>query len=170
MTVATVAPASAAEVISSGRDDRGDVRILESGLSHRNKVSIDLRKATITRVSEKRFRFTVKIRRVAARKARWDQMFFFTMSGRSDDETASVGFSQKPRGGAYASTHTDNGDTWCDLVVRRDRDRHRLSVTVPQRCMPSNRARVRLAAYTGLFRSNAPPFSIDRAKLTRIRY
>lgn len=168
---AVVSPAHAASpIVSSGKDAKADVKSTAAeGLSPRNRKSIDIRKAWISQEGDN-FRFTVKIRRVAPTRVKWDQMVFFTLRDPANvNAFAEVGFTQRSNDLAYAYDSV-TGES-CDIAkVTRDRMKQTLSLLVPGRCMPTAEYRAKVKTSTGFFRTDAPTWSRDNLRLSRINY
>ncbi|MBS2938704.1 hypothetical protein KDN32_13255 [Nocardioides sp. J2M5] len=156
----------------TAKDPAGDVRIYQkaTGLTRAQRVSVDLRRVTITPRSRS-VRFTVRIKAVP-RRMPVDQMVFLALapaSGSNPTGRGEVGFSpQKPRL-SYAALDSDGtGTAWesCDpmrLKVRRGAGELRLDV--PLRCLPVGEVRVKVTSLTGYFRSDAArPWSRDRLR------
>ncbi|WP_344341919.1 hypothetical protein, partial [Streptomyces rhizosphaericus] len=97
-------PAQAAEALLDAQDPAGDVRIYTpDGLSDRDRKSVDIRRAWVSEVDQNTYRVSVKFKRVAAKSTRWDQMVFFDSHPQNEkiNQSAGVGFTQKPRSDAY---------------------------------------------------------------------
>lgn len=165
--------AHAAESFLEGRDPAGDVTIYDNvdGLSQRDRESIDTRRAWVSKVDRGTFRASVKLRRVADRSTRWDQMIFFESRPQNDrrPDRAEIGFTNKPRIAGYAyDTRTDEQ---CDLgAVTRKPARDVLSIDVPARCMPREGWHMDVNSFTGVFYSDEPAYSKDRVHMGRLYY
>lgn len=159
------------EVLASLRDARGDVRIYQRirGLTTAERTSIDLRDVTVEGRGSVT-RFTVQVRDVRRTRG-WDQMVFlnFQQPASSDEVfSGSIGFSPQDATISYAYLYfgTDGTDyESCDpLRARVSWQRDRVSLDVPQRCLPETEAVVSVKTLTGYFRSDAGPWSSDRAR------
>lgn len=165
-------PAYAGEALLEGQDPAGDVRIYNNdGLSVKDRKSIDLRRAWVSKIDQNTYRVSVKLKRVAAKTTRWDQMVFFTSHPQDENinQYADIGFTHRPRSAAYA--YTSRGNESCELgSVKRKPAKDVLSITVPLRCMPRNGWHMDATTVTGTFRSDAPAYSGDRVHMGRLYY
>jgi hypothetical protein len=168
--VGTPQPAHAADVFMEANDSAGDVRIFETdGLRGKLRRSIDLRRAWISEVDNRTYRVSAKIKDLAPKSTRWDQMVFFDAQSEKGKNYASIGFTHQSNDGAYA--YDSKADEWCDIKrVTRRPAQGVLSVKVPLRCMPWDGWTMKVATYTGTFRSDAPAFSRDRMRLGKFSY
>jgi hypothetical protein len=165
---ALVVPSEAAEPIQ-GRDARGDVAE-KHGLTHAERISIDLFAVRIT-PGERRTTFRIAFRAVAVRPE-FDQMFFVVLSPRAGSgETwqSNVGTTTKGRGYAYfTADDSNNGLENCRARTTVEAARHRLTIDVPSRCLPSTDAKVEVVSATGIFESDAPVSSRDSLKIAGV--
>ncbi len=168
LSSALMVPAEAATPIQ-GRDARGDVAE-KRGLTHTERVSIDLFAVRIT-PDERRTTFRIAFRAVSIRPD-FDQMFFVVLSPRAGSgETwqSNVGTTTKGRGYAYFTADDSyNGLENCHARTTVDAARHRLTIRVPRRCLPSTGARIKVVSATGIFESDAPASSRDSLKLAGV--
>lgn len=167
------AQAADSVVLVSQRDPKGDVRYFNDveGLGDKMRISIDLRRADVSAVGDDRFRFRVKIRQVVSEDKDWDQMFFFLLRD-GDGNFTEVGFTQKNNNLGYAYTYDEGAEQSCRLRrVQRMPAKDMLAVVVPETCVMAGPARVRVFSYAGHFRTDAHPYSMDRARFERrLRY
>jgi hypothetical protein len=165
LSSALMVPSQAAEPIQ-GRDARGDVAE-KHGLTHAERTSIDLFAVRIT-PGERRTTFRIAFRAVSIRPD-FDQMFFVVLSPRAGSgETwqSNVGTTTKGRGYAYfTADDSNNGLENCRARTTVDVARHRLTIDVPRRCLPSTSAKVEVVSATGIFESDAPISSRDSLKI-----
>jgi len=153
------APASAAPAeIFSGTDAQSDVVITStSGLGTAKRKSIDLRTVRVLEVADG-WRVEVGLKKLAPKGSSWDQMVFATFR-RGSTVVADVGWTHRSDGLAYAYQHTT--EEWCEIADVRRRKR-RLSVVVPEACLPDGRTKLRVETATGHFRTDAPVWSRDK--------
>lgn len=161
----TVASAQAKDTtLLNKADKRGDMKIYKNKhLSKAKKKSIDLERASITRLANGKYRYKVRIKKIYTSR-KWDQMVFFDSSivGRATTYT-SVGFKTRNSGGAYAYNSTTEDS--CRLAVKRKgRD---VWVDVPSRCAAYDGDVVKVNTAAGHYQSDAPLFSEDRLTLGR---
>lgn len=163
-----VAQERAAQIVRH-RDAAGDVRLLRNGgLSVAHRRSVDLRRVVVAR-NDARVRFTVEVKKVV-RRPRFDQMFFFTIRppARSTEEwSGQVGFTSKGRYGYAGWGPLEDGD-YASCALNRVSirwARQAVSLDVPPRCVPRGELRLEVDSYTGTFRSDADPWSRDRARV-----
>lgn len=162
----TMLPASYADSESvTVRDARGDVAE-KRGLSHQERISIDLHRVRISPAA-RRTTIEITFREVLTRPD-FDQMFFVVLSppnGTGETWQSNVGTTTKGRGYAYY-TPDDSFDELenCRVATTVERARHRLVMQVPARCLPSTEARIQIVAATGIFESDAPTSSRDSLK------
>jgi hypothetical protein len=116
--------------------DSSDVRIIRhnKGLSRAERTTADLRKVTIEEVADRRYRVTVKLRRLAPSRATWDQATVIGLTEDRDDwPEAGVLFDHR---GFTAFAFKNSPGITCELKVIRHPVHRALSVVVPKRCMP----------------------------------
>jgi hypothetical protein len=168
--IASPQSAQGADAFMEATDSAGDVRIFKTdGLRGKWRRSIDLRRAWISEVDNRTYRVSVKIKDLAPKRSRWDQMVFFDARPKKGKNSASIGFTHRSKDGAYA--YDTKSDKWCDIKrVTRRPAKGVLSVKVPLRCMPWTGWRMTVWTYTGTFRSDAPAFSRDRMSMGRFFY
>lgn len=164
--------AHAAEALLDAQDRAGDVRTYgNDGLRERDRRSIDLRRAWVNEVDNNTYRVSVKLKRVAGRSTRWDQMVFFHArpKNKQSDQYADIEFTHKP--GSDAHAYDSRANESCELgAVKRKPAKGILSITVPLRCMPWDGWVMDATTITGTFRSDAPVFSRDRVAMGRFYY
>lgn len=160
----TSAPAQAKDTtLLSKTDKRGDVSIYKGKkISKTKKKSIDIDRASIVRLSNGKYRYKVRIKKVYTSR-KWDQMVFFDAVGGSPRTYASVGFKTRNSGGAYASNSATE-DT-CRLAVKRKG--REFWVDVPARCAAYDGDAVKVTTATGHYQSDAPLYSRDTLSLGR---
>lgn len=171
VALAVPAAAAAADALSA-TDARGDVRIYahRDGLSKPLRRSIDIRTLQVGAGEGRKVRFTVGIKDIV-RRPKFDQMFFVTLKpppASGEEWHGDIGFTSKGRD-SYAYLYDDSvsgGGTWCEIGdgVRLNHAEETVSLDVPRRCVPAGRAKVHLDSYTGLFRTDAAPWSRDRLR------
>ena len=146
----------------------GDVRITKAkGLTRADRLSIDVRKLTITEVGKK-IRFSVMIRKIK-RVNKFDQMIFIEMISRSGKRVGDVGFTTK---GKYGYGYSYKGrDVYCDPIngVKRNFATRTFSMDVPRRCVPAGVVKVRGQSLTGSFRGDNDPWSSDKFAITGLQ-
>jgi hypothetical protein len=169
--LAVPAPAAAASTILSATDEHDDVQIYAAtdGLSQAERKSIDIYTFRVAEGAGNKIRFTVGIEEII-RKPKFDQMFFVGLKPPPKSDATwdgQIGFTSKGEFG-YATVYDYESDesVWCDIdgVTRRPA-KDKVSIDVPRRCLPGQKAKVRLDSYTGHFRSDAPPWSRDRLRV-----
>ncbi|MCM0620506.1 hypothetical protein [Nocardioides bruguierae] len=162
------APAQAADTGVLGlpltvTDARGDWQEgASSTLTRRQKASIDLRKMRVVALPQRsRVRFVMTLRRVTRSDA-FDQVLQLRVTPRQGSAW-SAGFDLGVQD-REVFAFFDEGTTSrsCTPRLGVDRSAGRLTVNVPERCVPDRPGRVRLASFTTLWRSDAPAYSSDR--------
>lgn len=171
--VAVSAPSShAVDPVVDVYDNTQDVKIFNRpgpGLAPRK--TIDLYRLTVTELTGK-VRFAVRLKKVLPQSYKYDQMVFIDMTPpTSSDETwsANYGFSPQQLSLGYANLFLDDtGESYkvCDPVVTvADASKRKVYIDVPNKCVPSTPAKIRLNSYLGHFRSDAWTYSRDFMKV-----
>lgn len=173
LLVAVSAPsAHAADPVVDVYDYQQDVKIFpRPGPGDAPRKTIDLYRLTVTELTGK-VRFAVRLKKVLPQSYRYDQMVFIDMTPpASSDETwaANYGFSPQQLSLGYANLFLDeSGERYrvCDPVVTVvNAAKRKVHIDVPNRCVPSTPAKIRLNSYLGTFRSDAPTYSRDFMKV-----
>jgi hypothetical protein len=167
LAVALPAVAAPGDRIVAARDARNDVRLVGDGggLTPVQRRSIDLRLVTVDDAPGG-VRFTSRLPRITTSK-KFHQMVFVRLlpaAGSEEEWSGNVGFSPQLRelGFAYLN-HPDGSFEGCDpLRAKVQPRRHQVSLRVPNRCLPTEEARIRVITLTGFFRSDGDAHSRDR--------
>lgn len=157
-------PARGAQPVVDARDTKGDVRIYRrvSGVPHAERRGIDIRRATVTQVSN-RFRFEVRVKRLWLRR-HYDQMAFVHLTQVDGPWTSEVAMSPQQPSRAYAVRYDPESSEYvnCDGVRSSSRAAQaRFWLVVPKRCVPVGPVRMRVITLTGTFRGDGWPWSRD---------
>lgn len=164
-TTATPANAANATVLTK-KDKRGDVKIYKSKkLSKTKKKSIDIYQASITKLSNGKYRYKVRIKKIHKSK-KWDQIVYFGTFDSAGNENTSAWFKIRNSGGAQA--YDSYRQVSCKITVKRSG--RTAWVDVPYKCAPYNGDSVRLATIAGHYQSDAPKYSRDTVRLGTFRY
>lgn len=164
--------AHAVDPVVDAYDYQQDVTIYpRPGPGDVQRKTIDLYRLTVTQLTGK-VRFTVRLKKVLPESYKYDQMVFIDLTpAPSSDETwsANYGFSPQQPTLGYANLFLDeSGESYkvCDPVVTvANAAKRKVYVDVPNKCVPTTPAKIKLNSYLGIFRSDAPTYSRDFMKV-----
>jgi hypothetical protein len=159
----------AADPVAAAADPTGDVRIFSraDGLSEGQRRTIDASEFTVTPVGDDgTLRFSVTIARIT-RSSRFDQMVFVRLvppAGSTDTWETQIGFSPQKPDWSYATRYLDDTGRYrnCEPLTAQRRGGTVVRLDVPSTCIPWQEAAIRVEVLTGLFRTDADPWSRDR--------
>jgi hypothetical protein len=164
--------AHAADPVVDAYDYQQDVKIYpRPGPGDFQRKTIDLYRLTVTQLTGK-VRFTVRLKKVLPESYKFDQMVFIDLTpAPSSDQTwsAQYGFSPQQLTLGYATLFLDeSGESYkvCDpLVTVANAAKRKAYIDVPNKCVPTAAAKIKLNSYLGTFRSDAPTYSRDFMKV-----
>ncbi len=150
-------------------DPTGDVRVFHSvdGLPDAQRRMIDASAFSITPVGEDgALRFSVTIAKIA-RTHRFDQMVFVSLvppAGSEETWETEIGFSAQRPEWSYATRYLDDTGRYlnCEPLTAQRRAGTVVRLDVPAKCIPRQETAIEVELLTGLFRTDATPWSRDR--------
>lgn len=162
----------AVDPVVDAYDYQQDVKIYDRpGPGDFQRKSIDLYRLTVTELAGK-VRFTVRLKKVLPESYKFDQMVFITLRPPpTSDETwwTDYGFSPQQLSLGYANLMLDEtGENYrvCDPAVTvANVAKRKVYLDVPNKCVPSTPAKIKLNSYLGTFRSEPPVYSRDFMKV-----
>ena len=173
---ATASSAHAVEPVLDVYDNQQDVKIFpNSGPGEIQRKTIDLRRLTVTQLAGK-MRFAVRLKKVLPESYKYDQMVFVDLrptASSGETWSANYGFSPQQLSLGYATYYLDDsGETYrvCDpLVTVANAAKRKVYVDIPNKCVPTSPAKIKLNSYLGTFRSDAPTYSRDYMRVIGAR-
>ncbi len=173
---ATASSAHAVEPVLDVYDNQQDVKIFpNAGPGDFQRKTIDLRRLTVTKLAGK-MRFAVRLKKVLPESYKYDQMVFIDLrptASSGETWSADYGFSPQQLSLGYATYYLDDsGETYrvCDpLVTVANAATRKVYVDIPNKCVPTSPAKIKLNSYLGTFRSDAPTYSRDYMRVIGAR-